>query len=378
MKSTMVHFNNSSPCNGSKFPEAQAYFYDSGEALLITMVMPCILVLGLCCNVAFLFVVYRVPWMRTIPNTYLFNLAIADTLFLLVAVGEKLFRFGSSPYHDDWAPVGTTGCVLVPAVMSCCYYTSISLVSLVSLERFDAICRPLKHRQFSSKNRVLKLVAGAWTFSLLLASTQIPDYSVLKLYCALPPNNTGELTVMRHHLPRIIGMCKPVVSWLDPLTNCVQTVPFIIAMFGNAFLYARIVLAVKRSTAEAQVNGLSGQNLRNRNRVTRMLITNGVLFFLCLSPFELTSFLFVVWELSAGSLERLITPSMMVWIQIARILMYFNSAINPIVYNITNPRYRTASKVAFCLKHVQASNNEYTQPTASHMVKTAVTEQLAS
>lgn len=369
----MFSDNMSGFCNGSKLEPSQAYFYDGGEALLITMVMPFILVLGLCCNIAFLFVVYRVPWMRTIPNTYLFNLAIADTLFLIVAVGEKLFRFGSSPYHDDWAPVGTMGCVLVPAIMSCCYYTSITLVSLVSLERFDAICRPLKHRQFSSKNRVLKLVAGAWTGSLILASLQIPDYSILKLYCALPPNNTGELTVMKKHLPIIIGQCKPVAAWLDPFVNSIQTIPFIIAMFGNAFLYCRIVLAVKRSTREAQQNGLSGQNLRNRNRVTRMLITNGVLFFLCLSPFELTSFLFVVWELATGSLAMLITPSMMVWIQIARILMYFNSAVNPIVYNITNPRYRTASKQAFCLKHAHTSNNEYTQPTATHIVKTALT-----
>ncbi|XP_072040905.1 neuropeptides capa receptor-like [Amphiura filiformis] len=338
------------------------------------MVMPCILVLGLCSNVAFIFVIYRIQWMRTIPNTYLLNLAIADTLFLIVAVGEKLFRFGSSPYHDDWAPVGTTGCILVPAIMSCCYYTSITLVSLVSLERFDAICRPLKHRQFSSKNRVLKLVAGAWTFSMLMASAQIPDYSHLVLYCALPPNNTGDLTVMKNHHPQVIGMCKPVAAWLDPFVNCVQTVPFIIAMFGNAFLYGRIVLAVKKSTAEAQMNGLSGQNLRNRNRVTRMLVINGVLFFLCLSPFELTSFLFVVWELSAGSLDMLITPSMMVWIQIARILMYFNSAINPVVYNITNPRYRTASRQAFCLKSVGSSHHtEYTQPTATHVAKTAVT-----
>ena len=62
--------------------DAVHHEYGSTERILVTIVMPCILTFGLAGNVGFLFVLWRVTWMRTTLNFYLTHLAIADILFL--------------------------------------------------------------------------------------------------------------------------------------------------------------------------------------------------------------------------------------------------------------------------------------------------------
>ncbi|XP_030852858.1 thyrotropin-releasing hormone receptor-like [Strongylocentrotus purpuratus] len=80
-----------------------------------------------------------------------------------------------------------------------------------------------------------------------------------------------------------------------------------------------------------------------RDRVSRMLIANGTMFFLCLAPFELTS----LWAMVTNDT---FLETGRPWTQFCRVMMYLNSAVNPIIYNITNPRYRQAFMRAFSKK----------------------------
>ncbi|XP_030853712.1 somatostatin receptor type 5-like [Strongylocentrotus purpuratus] len=127
--------------------------YHPSELILITRIMPIILAIGLAGNMAFLFVVFRVRWMRTVVNFYLINLAVADIVFLCVAIGEKLGMHISRPDVYDEGSKGISGCMLISFTKGWCYFTSITLVTLVSKDlRTGSSCKlgSLRYRRLQA------------------------------------------------------------------------------------------------------------------------------------------------------------------------------------------------------------------------------------
>ncbi|XP_072039713.1 thyrotropin-releasing hormone receptor-like [Amphiura filiformis] len=321
---------------------AEELLYNHIQIFFVTVILPIILAFGLLGNVWFLFVICRLRWMRTPLNCYLINLAIADIFFLLFAGGEKLFQKMTSPVTNNAATMGTVGCVLIPVVTDCCYFASIFIVTLVSLKRFYAICRPLQQKRHGARHKSLRMVLIAWFGALAFSCLLIPGECVLTTYCVEWP-----ATDYYKHFPTVIGYCIAMEPWLADLRNSVQTVPFFVAMILNAIFYGNIIMAVHSSATWSGGSSQSGgenraRNLRNRHRVSRMLVINGVLFFLCLAPFEITTFASMI---TGDNFEG--STMAKTWKEICYTLMYLNSAINPVIYNVAHPRYRHAFRLAF-------------------------------
>lgn len=321
---------------------AEELLYNNIQIVFITVVLPIILAFGLLGNIWFLFVICRLRWMRTPLNCYLINLAIADILFLVFAGGDKIWQKIASPVAVNAAPMGTVGCVLIPVVTDCCYFASVFIVTLVSLKRFYAICRPLQQKRHGARHKSLRMVLIAWFGALVCSCLLIPGECVLITYCVEWPH-----TDYYKDFPIVIGYCTALKPWIADLRNTIQTVPFFVAMILNAILYGNIIKAVHSSATWSGGSAQSGgepraRNLRNRHRVSRMLVINGVLFFMCLAPFEITTFASMV---TGDNFEG--SKSAKTWKEICYSLMYLNSSINPVIYNVAHPRYRHAFRLAF-------------------------------
>ena len=312
--------------------------YDLTERTLVTIVMPCILTFGLAGNLGFLFVLSRVTWMRTILNFYLTHLAIADILFLSISVMEKVFAYCVSPLALDKYFMGVGGCITVHLVLDICYFASVSLITLVTLERYYATCQPHVHREHSTRPRAVRLVAMVWLCSFVLACMLIPSNAEFFTFCLTWPIHEQKY----QHYPSVMGLCLAVGDWLDDLADVLHSVPFIIAMLINILFFSKIIRALNSMVARAQRSGFSDRSQHIRNRVSRMLVINGVIYFLCLAPFQITT-LYYILDDDASKAD-------FVWTHVCRVLVYINSAANPIVYNVTNPRYRKAFRQAFTMK----------------------------
>ncbi|XP_038057250.1 neuropeptides capa receptor-like [Patiria miniata] len=320
--------------------------YHPSELILITRIMPIILAIGLAGNMAFLFVVFRVRWMRTVVNFYLINLAVADIVFLCVAIGEKLGMHISRPDVYDEGSKGISGCMLISFTKGWCYFTSITLVTLVSVGRFYAVCRPHDYK-LNSKQRALKLISGAWLACCVIATLLIPAKSALskKTYYKAdiwaPNANLSDIL----HNPHSRKTCVPVAhaSWVAFVTDGLQALPFLVALSGNVIIYVCIFRALNDRVSKTSRHNSRERKTEMRDRVSRMLIANGTMFFLCLAPFELTS----LWAMVTNDT---FLETGRPWTQFCRVMMYLNSAVNPIIYNITNPRYRQAFMRAFSKK----------------------------
>ncbi|XP_038063063.1 thyrotropin-releasing hormone receptor-like [Patiria miniata] len=317
------------------------FSYSWTDTVVHTIILPFILSAGLLGNFAFLFVVSRIEWMRTITNCYLVNLALADMTFLVVSIGEKLHQYTRTPFVYDDLPKGATGCVLVPFAKDFCFFSSILLVTCISVERFNAACRPLKQRRNKGaklRARTAKLTAMAWVLSLAMASLRISaSCCQYRVYCLIWPDTDAYLDYTRE-----VGECRPAAEWVATVAKSIQLVLFTVAMGVNTALYVRITRAVQCTKARPNARHhipCSGSTSAIEAKITRMVVATGVIFFLCLAPYELFSALVMVLPTFDGNMVSAM--------QVCRMLMHLNSAINPFIYNVANPRYRKAFRLAF-------------------------------
>nr|XP_003700734.2 PREDICTED: cholecystokinin receptor type A-like isoform X1 [Megachile rotundata] len=151
----------------------------SGQAdLLETLIIPLygtIFLLSIIGNSLVLITLARNKRMRTVTNVYLLNLAVSDLLlgvfcipFTLLGQVLKNFVFG------------VTMCKLIPYFQAVSVSVGVWTLVAISLERYFAICRPLKSRRWQTQFHAYKMIAVVWTASLtwnapILVFSQLQD-----------------------------------------------------------------------------------------------------------------------------------------------------------------------------------------------------------
>lgn len=335
-------YNFDSDCEGggmniSDEEAKELLLYSNGMVFYTQCILPILLLLGFLDNAAFVYVVTKQSSMKTATNRYLVNLAIADIVFLLSAIGEKLWKFANSPLVDDDIPIGPVGCVVLPFLVDTAYFASLFFVTLVSAEIFFAVCYPKGKSLFQHRTWSLWLTVLAWLLSGITAGLIAPSNTGLEYLCF-----TWSGSELTKSLPEVLAMCGRELPWLRTLMHVVQIVPFFITLFLNAFLYVKIVIGLNRSIIRlrSHTSVKRDGDTHLRNQIARMLVVNGVIFFLLLAPFEILSLLEAVNVYLSTSHEVLTST-------ITRGLMYFNSVVNPIIYTAMSQRYREAFKNAF-------------------------------
>ena len=324
--------------------EALQFQYSLISWTLILIFVPSVTAFGICSNFAFIFVVYRIETTRTITNIFLVNLALADSSLLIVAFAQYIGSYVNSPVYDfGFSFDNAFGCVTSNFLTYLCYYASLWTVTLVSVERYFGICHPLWHRSIRSKRRTVHLVLASWFISALFASPIAPHVMVKKV-CVISPDSNEIL----QRIPSCAWNCKSC-SVVLYATDLIQ---FVTALIVNIVLYSLIVRKVSKTAIpnediELRNNSVNeGVHSQRRNSVARMLIVNCIVFFICLLPFSINNVdnigYHFGWFKSSDIMQTTVA-----WI--GRVLCLLNSTLNSLIYNATNPRYRSAFKEAFLI-----------------------------
>ena len=317
----------------------ETFLYSKTDKVMITIVFPLIVTLGFLANCAFLFTLIRVRQMRTITNFYLANLAFADLFFVIVTAVNYFYKYTWSPDFQRGVPWSSTaGCAAISSAVYTPYFASICLVTLVSLERFLAICFPLKHRMMNNKSRTVKMILATWLIALAFTTLVAPTYTKHEILCLLWPEK------WQHRLPTVINYCNAVTWHFLDISAILQFATFIIALILNTTLYALIIFRLSQRDVSDNNNektGLKSQADKVRNAVARMLVINGIAFFLCLAPWQFYNMYYFVFRNCIGC-RALDDNHVYILAWIGRCLNVLNSAINPIIYSATNARYRQA------------------------------------
>ena len=317
---------------------------NTSEWILDRFIWPFVLVFGYSTNISFVWTVFKTPSLHTNTYRYLVNLAISDLLFLIVFYIPRIQAYNMSTLISTL----TTFLYALTNFFFCC---STGTITLVSLERFLAICYPIKHHLMKERRRTNKLIFSVWCSAVCLSAPYFIITRTTSNICLIWPDDSTY-----DDYPKQTTTWGST-NWTFELVLSINAVIFFFLMIFNNVLFFKIHLAVKaRQNTNLGLN--SSFDLQHR-QVAHMLIVNGVFFFMCCSTQILTTpFILLVTNRSN---EINMMSIFYILGLLTDILFGLNASLNPVLYLITNKRYRHAFIAVFTWSRKEKQNQNQNQ-----------------
>ncbi|XP_012322101.2 growth hormone secretagogue receptor type 1 [Aotus nancymaae] len=288
----------------------------------VTATCVALFVVGIAGNLLTMLVVSRFRELRTTTNLYLSSMAFSDLLIFLCMPLDLVRLWQYRPWN-----FGDLLCKLFQFVSESCTYATVLTITALSVERYFAICFPLRAKVVVTKGRVKLVILVIWAVAFCSAGP------IFVLVGVEHENGTD---------PRDTSECRPtefaVRSGLLTVMVWVSSVFFFLPVFCLTVLYSLIGRKLwRRRRGDAAV----GASLKDQNhkQTVKMLAVVVFAFILCWLPFHVGRYLFSK-SFEPGSLE--IAQISQYCNLVSFVLFYLSAAINPILYNIMSKKYRVA------------------------------------
>ncbi|XP_028837708.1 cholecystokinin receptor-like [Denticeps clupeoides] len=345
---------------------------DSVRILLYTLIF----LLSVFGNLLIIVVLVVNKRMRTVTNSFLLSLAVSD---LMMAVFCMPFTLIPNLLEDFI--FGSAMCKIVTYFMG--ISVSISTFSLVAIaiERYSAICNPLKSRAWQTRSHAYKVIAATWVLSVTIM-IPYPVFSQLVSFNKAS-NSTGHMC--RVDWPK--GHMEQ--TWYILLLFVLFFIPGVVMIIAYGLisreLYRGIQFELEQkkeaSGVKNDVNGMvssgsdendgcyiqvpkknqsvelsalttsanvdrprsntSEAKLMAKKRVIRMLMVIVAMFFICWMPLYSVN----TWKaFDLRSAHRALSGAPISFIHL---LSYTSACVNPIIYCFMNKRFRKALLATF-------------------------------
>ncbi|KAL3869066.1 hypothetical protein ACJMK2_041793 [Sinanodonta woodiana] len=310
------------------------FIYPSYYEWIFIILYFVVFVLGLVGNILVCYSVCQSKHLRTVTNYFLVNLAIADFFVILICLPPSVVH----TIAESWF-LGLTMCKLVQYLQHVSVFVSVLTLAAISVERYMAICHPLTFKGTKFKTRLALIII--WIISL---SAAVPELHIMVLL---------HDDVIPASLNPLLSSCIPGDANMELQYQITITVAFyLFPLSVSAFAYIKIARCLWSSGEMVNLNmrGNSAINqLRARQRTAKMLIVVVIVFCLCYLPvYSLNIFRYM------GLMRQIQNDDILVVLTLtAHWLCYFNSAINPVIYNFMSGKFRSQFKAA-CSKCFRA------------------------
>ncbi|ESO97830.1 hypothetical protein LOTGIDRAFT_152934 [Lottia gigantea] len=289
--------------------------------------------LALTGNILVILIVLQSKKMRTTTNLYLLNLAIADLFVAIFPMWIAVF----DDVSDGWILGGFlckfNACLQVTAMCS-----STFTLLVIAGDRFFAIIYPLKSRV--TQRKVSIMVTGVWLAAIAVGLAPLFTYTYkerrwsnyVEKFCTdvwptymIDQKCDNGLTSKR----AFWIMVSVVLNWVPMIVMTILYTIIIINLRFNRVL---------PSSGELSLNAI---HRRSKSKVVKMLFSVLIVFMICTVPFQFTKLYELYREDQSERLPDWYTPFYFSSI----ILMYTNTAANPIIYGGFNENFRNGFKV---------------------------------
>lgn len=290
-------------------------------AIIITALYSIVCVLGLVGNVLVMYVIIRYTKMKTATNIYIFNLALAD------ALATSTLPFQSVNYLMGTWPFGDWLCKIVMSIDYYNMFTSIFTLTTMSVDRYIAVCHPVKALDFRTPRNAKIVNVCNW---ILSSAIGLP---VMVMASTTTDYHSSSLTV----IDCTLLFPHPSWYWENLLKICVFIFAFIMPVLIITVCYGLMILRLK------SVRMLSGSKEKDRNlrRITRMVLVVVAVFIVCWTPIHIFVIIKALVTIPSSLLQTV------TW-HFCIALGYTNSCLNPVLYAFLDENFKRCFR-EFCI-----------------------------
>ncbi|XP_020792847.1 opioid receptor, delta 1b [Boleophthalmus pectinirostris] len=278
-------------------------------AVCITALYSAICVVGLLGNVLVMYGVVRYTKMKTATNIYIFNLALADTL------ATSTLPFQSAKYLMGTWPFGELLCKVVIAIDYYNMFTSIFTLTMMSVDRYVAVCHPVKALDFRTPAKAKIINVCIW---------------ILSSAVGVPVTIMAVTTVNNGNIKCTLQFPDPDKYWDTVTKICVFIFAFVMPVLVITVCYGLMILRLK------SVRLLSGSKEKDRNlrRITRMVLVVVAAFVICWTPIHIFIIVDTIVPFNRSNLLEMAS-----W-HLCIALGYTNSSLNPVLYAFLDENFK--------------------------------------
>ena len=336
--------------NLSNPDRATRWTYTETQQFIIATVNPLVGTFGVAGNMAFLWMVFRVQALRTSVDAYLATLAVSDTMFIVFISAYTRVGWVSQNINRAAGLNSAFSCAFCVFAWILFYYASLGLMTLISFERYLAICHPMNHLTLKGKKRNIKLLSAVWLAAMIVSIPYALEQSVFTTYCVIWPKSWQN-----RDLPKTFNVCinRKFVFITDYYRPIFTLSMFTMVLLLNLFLFFKIIRTLgKRSVAETDTSDRKNKSTqvgRTRIQVTKTLVANGIIFFVCQFSYR---FYYIDEVLDLFDIKFMTTHEKLNVYLSGHVLQMVNSSINPYLYVFTCRHYRKALMKAVSVDNV--------------------------
>ncbi|XP_058477321.1 somatostatin receptor type 2 [Solea solea] len=289
------------------------YFEDNIDAFGVTMAILYLVVciLGLAGNSLVIVAILKLDKMSSSTTVYIFNLALADGLFMV-----SLPFIASQNFRNHWM-FGDTACKVVMVLDGINQFTSVFCLTVMSIDRYMALADPLRFARWRTPRCAQFVSAFLWLFSLLMI---------------LP---------MALHFSADQGLCIPEVvsdAWWLGVLSYTFVMGFALPFTVMTASYAALLLTLHSQRLRAPT--ANPESHRVERQVTKMVVAVVVVFGLCWLPFYTFNFCSLKQDNMVRNFARAF--------EFVVLLSYSWSCANPILYACLSDTFRRHFRSLLC------------------------------
>ncbi|KAF7489086.1 Somatostatin receptor type 1 [Sarcoptes scabiei] len=293
---------------------------NSNDFLINTFIILYFLVflVGFFGNSMVIYVVLRFSKMQTVTNLYIFNLAIADEMFLI-----GLIFLITTFFYKYWL-FGRLLCKIYMTITSINQFTSSLLLTVMSADRYIAVCHPINAPRYRTSFIAKFICLTVWTISALL---MVPIFMYGN---TLESKNTITCNIIWPESEPLKGA--------RTFTLYSFTLGFFIPFLLIFCFYILVICRLRKVGPKKK----SKEKKRSHRKVTYLVLTVISIYVLCCLPYWIGQ-LYIAFVISGKTRSNFT----FIFNLLAGCLTYANSAVNPILYAFLSENFKKSFAKAF-------------------------------
>ncbi|CAG9863801.1 unnamed protein product [Phyllotreta striolata] len=326
---------------------------DCTEIILKTSAVLPVVIFGVFGNVMVIYILWKNVKIRTPTNLLIGHMAVADSLSLLTHPWVTLTYDFFQNYQ-----LGVVGCKGEGAAECSILIASVISMSAITYDRLTAIVLPKETR--ITKKGAKTIMVVTWIIGLLLS---VPIYL----------NRQYRERQWKDFLEKY---CTENVVFLNIYWYVIITVMVYLPLIIQIICYITIFLKLDKYEKIALKK--LGQHINYKKKAAIMMFIVTIVFMVCRLPF--TAFIIYRHQLIkgkklGGSMDVTYQVNQVYYVLwfVSKYLIFINSAINPLIYGVTNEQFLRAFKATKVARLICRMNPNRAIPKESKKIKSDTT-----